>query len=120
VERGTRRSRLRSERTKGAAQDRRLLASLIALARKLKRFPTYADVRMARQGDPTFPSHQSINKLGSRLARIELVRAAAASNPAYRDVLDLLPVADGSEAEPGPTDGTLAEGSVYMMKLGKH
>lgn len=105
-------------RPKEAHQREALLCCLATLARKHGRFPTYADLRMAKQMDPNFPTHHAFNNLGDRPARIELVRTYATEHPEYQDVLDVLPTREEGRASAGPEP--LADGCVYMLKLGKH
>ncbi len=99
--------------------DQVLVQCLVELTRKNGRFPTYADLRLARHADRTFPTHHVFSRLGSVEQRIEIARKYAIENPGNRDVLDLLPDA---QAQPGagapPRD--LADGFVYMVRLGKH
>lgn len=100
-----------------------LIACMIALTRRNGRFPTYADLRMERQTDLSFPAHQAFNKLGSRSARIEIVRAYVAEHPEDRDVIVFLPSTEEAADAVGGDDGRGVEGgdgSVYMLKLGKH
>jgi hypothetical protein len=47
---------------KGAHERTALILGLVTLARKNGRFPTYADLRMAKHADPTFPTHHSFPK----------------------------------------------------------
>ena len=95
-----------------------LIERLAFLAKRLGRFPTHADMQLARVEDKAFPHHQAIIKIGSVAERIELVRAYATSRE-LRDVLDILP-------EPAPDMATSAEpqsivdGYVYLLKFGKH
>lgn len=97
-----------------------LITWLAKLTSQNRRFPTYADLRMARQADTSFPTHQSFNKLGSLGARIGLLRVYAQTHPEFADVVQFLPAADDGEHVSNGEDGSLADGSVYMLKLGKH
>jgi hypothetical protein len=94
-----------------------LVQHLVALTKKLGRFPTYADLRLAREADSAFPTHHAFNKLGSLSVRIALVRRVASDNPELRDVATYLP-ADAEE--PDSTESAGVDGAVYMLKLGKH
>jgi hypothetical protein len=99
-----------------------LLGHMIALMRRLRRFPTYTDLRMARQADPSFPGHMPFQNLGPLPERIAMVRAYAAERPEDSDILDLLPSVD-DEPEVAPADDPApkdVDGAVYMLKLGKH
>jgi hypothetical protein len=76
---------------------------------------------MERQSDETFPSANVFKRLGDRAARISVLRAYATEHPEYADVLGMLSgngVTPERADEQGSTD--LVDGSVYMLKLGKH
>lgn len=104
-------------RPKDAHEPDALVQHLVALTKRLRRFPTYADLRLAREADDAFPTHHAFNKLGSISVRIALVRRVASENPELRDVATYLP-ADVEEV--GCTERAGADGAVYMLKLGKH
>ena len=98
-----------------------LVECLARLTRKNARFPTYADVRMERVCDPTFPNHQAFNRLGSRELRVDLVRQLALANPAFADVLGLLPASNaGTPSGRFSEEEELGEGFVYMLKAIKY
>jgi hypothetical protein len=105
-----------------AHQNGALILCLVKLTRTRRAFPTYADLRMEKQADKAFPTHGAFSRLGDRSARIELVRAHAIEHEEYRDVLALLPAPDGVGASiPDEAENVeLADGSVYMVKHGKH
>jgi hypothetical protein len=97
-----------------------LLAALISLVKRIGRFPTYADLRLAKQADDSFPNHQGFLRLGSVAERIALIREHVAQHEEHRGVLDLLPTQEDA-GEPDVAEGeTSVDGSVYMLKLGKH
>lgn len=59
-----------------------------------------------------------VKHLGKRAVMIELVRTYAMEHPAYRSVLNLVPEAeDTANAE---AVAEVADGAVYMLKLGRH
>jgi hypothetical protein len=97
-----------------------LTLGLISLTRQHRRFPTDAEVRLAKRADPSFPAHHAFSKVGSRPVRIELVRAYAVAHHEYRDVLEFLPAAGGAQHESAPSTEAGGDGSVYMLKMGKH
>lgn len=100
-----------------------VLAHLAELTRKCGHFPTYAELRMERENDRTFPSHPVFNRLGDKNARIEQLRTFASDHAEFAYILSLLPDAeDIDSAEPlVPIEGeALGDGYVYMLKLGKH
>lgn len=102
--------------TKNEAYDQAFLVlSLARLARKNKRFPTYADARLEREFDKAFPAHQALSRLGSLEERIELVRQFVSDHPDFTDVLDILPPPDETTASQSPP--ALQDGFVYMGLL---
>jgi hypothetical protein len=96
-----------------------LLTCLARLALEHRRFPTYTDLRMAKQADAAFPTHHAFNNLGDRHARIRLLRTYATEHAEYHDVLGVLPPGDDDGTD-ATGNGTLVDGAVYMLKLGKH
>ncbi len=100
-----------------------LVLCLVKLARKNGRFPTYADLKMERATDSSFPTHMVFSRMGSLEERIRLARAFIAANPEYSDVAEVLPrpIQDqksGIDLE--TTTSTPVDGFVYMISLGKH
>ena len=99
-----------------------LLLRLVELTRNLGKFPTSADVLREKRTNQTFPTAKAPRRLGSLPERVALVRAYVTSRTEHADVLPLLPPSDGatgSTADDAETRAT-ADGSVYMLKLGKH
>jgi hypothetical protein len=102
-------------------EDSKLIRCLADLTRKLRGFPSYADVRMAREADKAFPTHHVFNKLGALDARVELVRRYAGEHADYRDVLEFLPPAEHND-QPDRRHDALekVDGFVYLLKHAKH
>lgn len=100
--------------------DSYLIHRLAVLAQKLGFFPTYADVRLERQNDGTFPTHQLFNRLGGRDVRIGLLRDYAKSNDEFSGILDFLPEPETIIDTDAPSQNSLAEGFVYLalMQIG--
>lgn len=101
-----------------------LILSLTRLTQKNRRFPTYANSRFEREADKSFPSHQSLARLGTLNERIQLVREYATTHAEFNDVLEILPKsADGYNDGELPSDctATTTEGFVYMglLKIGR-
>ncbi len=100
-----------------------LVLSLTRLAQQNRRFPTYADVRLAREADKSFPSHQPLTRLGTINERIELVRQCANEHPEYKDVLEILPQPQDLSAEELSTasNASTKDGYVYIgvLKVGR-
>jgi hypothetical protein len=99
-----------------------LIVCILRLARKLGRYPTQADLSMERQTDRSFPNKGAFINLGAFATRLELVREYAEQHAEYRDELKLLPAPEDTteKRERKPESGELADGAVYMFKLGKH
>jgi hypothetical protein len=97
-----------------------LIVSLLELARRLRRFPTYADLQMERRSNGAFASPKVFNKLGDLGARVEVLRTYATEHPEYRDVLNVLPASDDVPVTNGVDEEERSDGSVCMVKLGRH
>ncbi len=100
-----------------------LILSLARLTQKNRRFPTYADMRLEREADKSFPAHQPLTRLGTVNERVELVRRYAEEHHEYSDILDFLPQLQGHDDDAGQADSTSSttDGYVYMglLKLGR-
>ena len=101
-----------------------LVLSLTRLTQKNRRFPTYADSRLEREANKSFPGHQSLTRLGTLNERIELVRQYAIKHAEFSDVIELLPKSaeNYNDAElPTAHATTTTEGFVYMgvLKIGR-
>jgi hypothetical protein len=108
--------------SRNEAHDRTfMLENLAKLTRKNGRFPTYADTRMEKNSNQSFPGIEAINRLGSLAERIELVRQYASENSEYSDVLGLLPEIDMHEDSPPSETDLPSDGYVYMglLKMGR-
>ena len=98
-----------------------LIMSLARLTKKHGRFPTYADMRLEREINNSFPAHQPLTRLGTVAERVELVRRYANENPEYKHILDLLPQPmDDGDTSPTESAST-QDGFVYMglLKIGR-
>ena len=98
-----------------------LIMSLARLARQNGRFPTYADMRLEKEVNISFPGHEAITRIGTIAERVELVRQFANENSEYSDILDLLPQPQG-ESDSSSSDATSTSyGFVYigLLKVGR-
>lgn len=98
------------------------------LVRRFGRIPVEEELRIARRTDPTLPTLTSLRSLGGRRSGVLLstLRQLAASDPAYADLLELLPepvvdatsyiVAQDIPPQPAPPSVT---GYVYLGRMGK-
>jgi Meiotically up-regulated gene 113 len=98
-----------------------LVASLANLTRKNRRFPTYADTRLARESDKSFPAHQALTRLGAFADRVELVRQYAIEHPEFNEILAVLPEAQVSDDKASAEATATVDGFVYMglLKIGR-
>ena len=99
-----------------------LILNLVELTQKNRRFPTYADMRMEREANKSFPGHQALSNLGTLTERIELVRQYAKVNTEYDDLLAVLPPEQEAESDTVSFNSAtgLSDGYVYMglLKIG--
>ncbi|MCO5301339.1 MAG: GIY-YIG nuclease family protein [Candidatus Nanopelagicales bacterium] len=108
--------------------DEELLAALARLTRDLGHYPSNPEVRLQRQVDPNFPSHNTFaNRLGTRPTQIRKLAAFVGAHPEFAPVAALLqPQLDeaapqGDHEENGGSPETSSTfGHVYLLKLGKH
>ncbi len=97
---------------------------LALLIQELGRFPTTPELKMKRRTDSSFPSHNTIAKLGRKSQRARRVLDYCAGRPDLADVAAVCePLAGDEDAEPVEAVGTstLGEqfGFVYLMKSGR-
>jgi hypothetical protein len=98
-----------------------LITSLARLTKQNGRFPTYADTRLERETNNSFPAHQPLTRLGTVAERVELVRRYANENPEYKDILDLLPRTQDDGDTSSSESASTRDGFVYMglLKVGR-
>lgn len=103
-------------------EDELVLDALIGAIRELGKFPTYAELKLRRRTDPTFPSHGTIAARGTKaelagqIARLLDLRQD--NDPQVREALALVQTKGPNEPE-RPTEEEL-DGAVYMLQVGKH
>ncbi|MBF4510467.1 MAG: GIY-YIG nuclease family protein [Aeromicrobium sp.] len=102
-----------------------VLESFVTLVGELGRFPTIADLKMRSQGDASFPSHNTFNRLGRRAERAARAIAYCEERGGLEHVIAVCaPIA--ALAAPVEQDHSAAEsdagefGFVYLMKSGKY
>lgn len=104
-----------------------LLDALIGEVRRLERWPTSNELKLARREDASFPSRNVFDRFGNRaaLARAVIERCQRRSD----DCADVIAIAKPiGEVAPQPinavdSDGKANEvifGQVYLLKIGKH
>jgi hypothetical protein len=97
----------------------RLIKGLASLTMRLGRFPSHADLMLARRNDKSFPNHQAFTKMGPVAERIELLRRYAAVHAEDHKLLEILPPQDADDPET-VVESEHIEGYVYLLKFGKH
>jgi Meiotically up-regulated gene 113 len=105
-------------------QEEVLLAHLAKLTLAHQRFPTQAEIRMARAEDASFPNDKVFYRFGSKAQCIERLRSWCQDRAGFSDVLDVLPTVRAPTSTPSAVEATgqcgASNGYVYMLKLGKH
>ena len=99
-----------------------VLAHLVALVRRLGRFPTLAELRAERSTNPAFPAGGAFERLGSKFELIDQLRAYCRTAEGCADVpgiLDFSLRAARSEAAQ-PADSAGDDGYLYLLQSGKH
>ena len=106
-----------------ANPDETVLGHLATLTRAKGRLPTYAELRMQRTLDKSFPDPSVFARLGAQQVRVARLRDFVSSIEAFNDVLAVLPDVIEGHSETvaeAPESEMLRDGFVYMLKLGKH
>ena len=106
-----------------------LLKQAAEMVRRFGKLPVEEELRIARRSDPSILSHWALRSFGGRRdgGLVAKLRELATSNPAYLDILDLLPEPtvpvekDDAAEESGelPTRPGAA-GQVYLARMGKY
>ncbi|KZS61228.1 GIY-YIG nuclease family protein [Mycobacterium pseudokansasii] len=108
------------------AADKEAVLQLIAeLVRRMGRLPTEGDLRIARRSDATLPSMRMLRSFGGRNDLRARLRELATANPAYADLLELVPAPvspadDDCDREPELPAAPCVTGQVYLAQMGKH
>lgn len=101
-----------------AVDPKDVLLTLIKIIRKLKKFPSYPEIRMECSRNKSYPGVNSFNeKLGSRNERIEAVRKFAEKNKEFSDILKFLPSLQ--EQVDDASNTSTKKGHVYLLKHNK-
>ena len=98
-----------------------LIMNLARLTKQNRRFPTYADMRLEREANNSFPAHQPLTRLGTVAERVELVRRYAIENPEYKEILEFLPQTPDDDDTSSLQPTSTLDGYVYMglLKVGR-
>lgn len=115
----------RPNQLQGKTDDTDALLHLARLAKDLGRFPVAAEIRMRRQTESEFPSHNVFSRFGSKMDLAKRVRDYADTN-GMPDVVAICEesLASMDAAVPDTAesidDTEVSLGFVYLMKAGKH
>ncbi len=103
-----------------------LLAEAAQMVRRFGKMPTAPELELARRTDPTLLGRRAFRRFGGPAGLVAKLRVLAKSDPAFVDLLDLLPepVADAASyivaqdipPQPAPPSVT---GYVYLGRMGK-
>lgn len=115
---------LQTNQMQGAYDSNDLLKHLIALIRKLQKFPTIAELRFERRTSPGFPFSQTYqNRFGHKAQIAQAVVDCCGDNPELDSVAAIcrqiigMPGAEELDSEDA-AESTF--GYVYLIKAGKH
>lgn len=100
-----------------------LIERLILLIRKLGKFPTAFEMRVAREEDPSFPEKSVFERRGPRAALARRVLAHVRERPDLADVAAICEVRLAEQASPRAREPSRREGltgEVYLLKSGRH
>jgi len=106
----------------GAYDKDRLIESFLGIIREFGRFPVSAELQLKRRRDPTFPSHNTFNRFGSKSQLRSKVLEYCRNHAGFGDVVPLLAdnevpdESDPRESTPHPEQ----IGSVYLLKSGRY
>lgn len=101
--------------------DDHLLGQLALFVRELGHVPVYAELKLRRRSDPTFPSEKTFGRFGNKQAVIQRLAEYCATNADLADVAAICAplVVESDEPDEGEAP-TAPEGYVYLVKSGKH
>jgi hypothetical protein len=109
-----------------AYKDAMVLDCYAKLARDMGRLPAVSDLRLKARNDSNFPSHNTFQRLGSKLKRVRRLAEYCRSSGEYDDVVRLCEEYVLRQKEP-PTEDVAADkapatpeiGFIYLMKSGR-
>lgn len=100
-----------------------LLEKFAELIRELGHIPTSPEIRMKARSSPTFPSHNTFTRLGSKSERIARTHAYCVERQELLDVAAICEpylVSTGSEEEDSNEEADANAGYVYLIKSGRY
>jgi hypothetical protein len=104
--------------------DDALLRYLAALTRKVGRFPSLGQRRLAKRADPAFPNSAVIEqRIGNSAQQVYRLREFIERTHEFADIAALLPVVPEMPAQEEPEDDGVEDqpvpGYVYLVRSGK-
>jgi hypothetical protein len=100
-----------------------MLSKLVAAVRYYGKLPTWAELQLYRQHDPSFPTHRTIARhFHGRPQMIVALKRRASAGVSDADILALLPeeISDDTADEMAVGDKAVGDGWVYLIKSGDH
>ena len=104
---------------------KKLLEQYAKLVLELGRLPTSSDLRFQANKVPSFPSHTTFARVGSKAELVAQLLEYCQIKEGYEEVVRLCaaysPRKKQEEPEPAaPTEGEVTMGYVYLIKMGKY
>lgn len=97
-----------------------VLVKYAQAVRHFGRIPAAIDIRMYSRENAEFPGHSTFsNHFGNKDGMVRALAEFVRKEKNYADLIDLVPLPDEQEPEPGKTSA-IAEGYVYLLKSGDH
>ena len=100
-----------------------LIELFVSLLRELGKFPTYAELRIKKRNDPSFPSHGAFEKLGSKRKKAEKILAYCGNKAGYKDIAAICDgvIEESTTQETTPDARSELElGYVYLLRSGRY
>lgn len=102
-----------------------LLEKIALLTRELGKFPTKMERRVKLSNDPSFPSPNTFDRLGTKNQLVTKVIAYCSGKAAYDDVVEILkPILEVEVASSSPVarsqNASEQFGEVYLFKSGRY
>lgn len=113
---------LQPNRLQGRLDDAVVLERLAELVRELGHYPTVAELKMKARRDAEFPSHNTLNRFGSKPRAAAALSSWCEQRGGFQDVIDIcspLRSSDAAEAVPESPEAELEFGYVYLLKSGR-
>ena len=104
-----------------AHADEFIIQKVIALIRKLEKFPTIREIVVERKNDPELPSKGTFHRLGTKEELARKVMGYCKEKSGHDDVVELCrSILEKSTKEESSDDTSLLIGEVYLFKSGRY